>query len=293
MVSADGRYALTVIAFLGSVFSPTYAGASAAAASPGERPDPLAHCALNVALESPEGTAWVQCEGLPATRTADRLMLGDSVISAWPGGLEIDLRVPVTRFFGRPGEMLEGRVTLHPAFTDGAGLLLAPGQPWHPVVPRGHAQVSLTRGGGAPIRFEGAAYHDANLGDAPLAQAFRRWAWARWPTAEGGARVAYRGERADGGRFDVSLAWDAAGRRRTLDPGAWRLLWPTGWGLSRPAPAEALTEADGLPRTLLDAPFYVRTLLPGGGVNESVDLLRFNTKWVRHLLGYRTHRLTR
>ena len=47
-LSDDGRHGITVIAFIGSVFSPYYARARRRAGSAGA--DPLNHCAVNVAL---------------------------------------------------------------------------------------------------------------------------------------------------------------------------------------------------------------------------------------------------
>ena len=51
-LSDDGRHGLTVIAFIGSVFSPYYALARRRGAG-----DPLDHCALNVALYGAGGRA--------------------------------------------------------------------------------------------------------------------------------------------------------------------------------------------------------------------------------------------
>ena len=50
-LSDDGRHGLTLIAFIGSVFSPYYAWRAA------RRGDPLDHCALNVALYGAAGHA--------------------------------------------------------------------------------------------------------------------------------------------------------------------------------------------------------------------------------------------
>ena len=57
-LSADGQRGLTVIAFVGSVFSPYYA----AARRRQEAVAPARFCAINVALYGPNRTAWAMTE---------------------------------------------------------------------------------------------------------------------------------------------------------------------------------------------------------------------------------------
>ena len=56
-LSDDGRHGLTLIAFIGSVFSPYYALARRRG-----RGDPQHHCALNVALYGAGGRGWAMTE---------------------------------------------------------------------------------------------------------------------------------------------------------------------------------------------------------------------------------------
>ena len=56
-ISDDGQHGLTIIAFIGSVFSPYYAWAG--------RRDPLDHCAFNVALYGPRASLMGD-DGTPA-----------------------------------------------------------------------------------------------------------------------------------------------------------------------------------------------------------------------------------
>jgi carotenoid 1,2-hydratase len=266
---------------VGSVFSPTYASARARGPA-----DPLAFCALNVAFTGPAGGAWVMHEGLVADRRRDILRLGSSTLRATADGLEVELDVPRTRFGGGAGAALSGQVRLSPAFVDGAPVDLAPGQPWFPVAPRARASVALETPGG---RFDGHGYHDANAGDAPLETAFDRWQWLRWPTADG-AGVRYRGDLAGGGTFETALAWDAAGRRTVLPASGWRPVRRAFWRVPRDLPGDL--GAGPRVQTLLDAPFYTRSLVHSAvgapALHESVDLTRFRRPWVRGLLGWRT-----
>ena len=83
-LSDDGQFGLTIIAFLGSVFSPYYAWS--------RRRDPLDHCAVNVALYGPRGARWAMTErGRASGARRDRLAIGRSALS-WDGAaLNIDL----------------------------------------------------------------------------------------------------------------------------------------------------------------------------------------------------------
>ena len=74
-ISDDGQHGLTVIAFVGSVFSPYYAWAG--------RRDPLDHCAFNVALYGPRASRWAMTERRRSavTRSRDTLAIGRSSAS--------------------------------------------------------------------------------------------------------------------------------------------------------------------------------------------------------------------
>jgi carotenoid 1,2-hydratase len=56
-LSDDGRHGITLIAFIGSVFSPYYAWARRRGGG-----DPEHHCALNVALYGAGGKRWALTE---------------------------------------------------------------------------------------------------------------------------------------------------------------------------------------------------------------------------------------
>ena len=76
--SADRRFGLTIIAFIGSVFSPYYKLSGRA------RPDN--HCAINVSLCGPRGGAWAMTERGEhrVRRDADHFAVGPSALS-WDG----------------------------------------------------------------------------------------------------------------------------------------------------------------------------------------------------------------
>ena len=76
-LSDDGRHGFTLIAFIGSVFSPYYARARRRASA-----DPLNHCAVNVALYGSGAGYWAMTErGRAAVRRdRSRLVIGPSSI---------------------------------------------------------------------------------------------------------------------------------------------------------------------------------------------------------------------
>jgi carotenoid 1,2-hydratase len=80
-LSPDGRFGLTIIAFVGSVFSPYYAAARKAGPA-----DPLDHCCLNVCLYLPGARRWTMIErGREAVeRAPDRFVIGPSALD-WDG----------------------------------------------------------------------------------------------------------------------------------------------------------------------------------------------------------------
>ena len=79
-MSDDGEHGLTVIAFLGSVFSPYYAWARGRGVA-----KPEDHVALNVALYGPRAR-WAMTERGAGSlvRDADHLVIGPSGL-AWDG----------------------------------------------------------------------------------------------------------------------------------------------------------------------------------------------------------------
>ena len=80
-LSDDGQHGLTIIAFIGSVFSPYYAWARAHG-----KGDPLNHCAVNVALYSRDRKRWAMTERGRGHvgRASSSLAIGPSLLT-WDG----------------------------------------------------------------------------------------------------------------------------------------------------------------------------------------------------------------
>ena len=331
----DGRFGLTLIFFAGSVFSPDYAARRRA----GEPVCGLDVPAVNVALyERTRGAypttqrAWVMNE---YPRAALQLSRGAVVVAksslrfAPDGSLVIELDEHTTRFFGRRGAALRGRITVA-APPPGPGPLALGESPrgeahfWQPLAARASAKVELTVAG-QPVRYQGLAYCDHNYGAGRLEDTFARWGWAHgFPAAPVGASpdsaaVAGAGQ----GAIIVYNATHLSGQSRQLcvhypddhgppavlsadltppaePPPPRDLLWlraPRAW-VAGPYTCQRVPGG-----TLEDTPFYARfavhiakTKPTDGeagfdGVGEYLDLGRFRRRSLQHLLRYKTRRI--
>ena len=288
-MSDDGRSALSLIAMLGSVFSPFY---FAARRQNGGLADPLAFPAMNVALYTQGGNQWVLTErdARSLSRSSDALLMGPSALR-WEGSsLVIDLEertAPISR-------RLAGRVRLHPH--DGTGdtvhLDAAGRHRWRPIAPAARAEIELTS---PALRFSGAAYLDSNEGDEPLESAFTSWTWARVASRDGAA-ITYDVDRRDGSKLLVTRAFDERGRMEQGFPVETIDAAPTMWRMRRAVHADRGASAR-VERTLEDTPFYARSLVgttlrgrPAIGTHEVLSLDRFRTRWVQFMLPYRMRR---
>ena len=169
-LSDDGAHGITLIAFLGSVFSPYYAWARRGGAV-----DPLQHCALNVALYG-AGQRWAMTERNSARvhRTATMLTIGPSALHWDDDTLVFEIDERTMPFAGH----VSGTVRVRPhALTGRTFLLDSAGQHrWSPLSPRAEVEVALHQ---PALRWIGTGYLDSNDGDVPLEQSFSEWDWCR------------------------------------------------------------------------------------------------------------------
>jgi carotenoid 1,2-hydratase len=284
-LSDDGQNGITIIAFIGSVFSPYYAWARRNGPA-----DPLDHCAINIAIYRKRGKRWAMTERPRSAvgRTADIFAVGPSSL-AWDGNsLTIrinEIAVPI------PGR-IQGTVRVVPtAITQQAFTLNKNGNHrWWPIAPCARVQVALDH---PHLRWQGDGYLDMNRGDAPLEQGFTDWQWARGATRDG-VIVLYDAQRRDGSRIDLAMACDPQGRMHAFDPPPAAELRRTAWRVGRSIRSE---DAAYLVRTLEDAPFYARSLVaakllgePVMLMHESLSLDRFHKPVVQAMLPFRMPR---
>jgi carotenoid 1,2-hydratase len=164
---------------------------------------------------------------------------------------------------------------------------------WHPIAPVATIEVALRD---PALHWRGTAYVDANRGDAPLEQAFRRWDWSRAHRSDGGAVVLYDVERRDATRGATALAFEPAGTVVPFDAPPPAALQRSGWGIERGTRCDPGAVAK-VQETLTDAPFYARSLVrtqlagqPMLAMHESLSLDRFDTTWVQAMLPFRMPR---
>ena len=271
------------------MFSPYYAQARRRGAA-----DPRNHCAFNVALNGAVGRWSMTERGGAQLRTGpDLLQIGPSAVH-WDGRA-FDFRIAET---GCPlPRALRGRVLVQPSCLPARQFALdAQGRHrWSPLAPRARIDVHFEQ---PSLRWQGEAYLDSNAGSRPLEQDFRGWTWSR-AALPGGTAVFYDVQPLRDPPRAWSLQFDAGGAARALLPPASSVLPASLWGIARHTRCEPPHRARVL-RTLVDAPFYARSLLSTRiagravtAVHESLNLERFRSRWVQTLLPFRMLRAGR
>ena len=284
-LSADGRQGLTIIAFIGSVFSPYYALARARG-----RGDPENHVAMNVALYGqPQRWAMTERGRGALQRDAGAIAIGASAMR-WDGAvLTIDIDESTVPFPSR----LRGQVIVRPRGLAGQSFKLDGKERhrWRPIAPLSDVEVRFA----APdVAWRGTGYLDTNDGDEPLEAAFESWTWSRFDLGDH-ARIFYDVVQRDGAKHGLSLAV-ADGRVAQAPALPFQRLATTGWCIKRAAPCDAAGRC-AVTRTLENAPFYARSAIrsridgiEADGVHESLSLTRVAAPVVRLMLPFKMFR---
>lgn len=273
-----------MIAFRGSVFSPTYYRARQSRID--HHPDEF--CGINVVLYGPGCERWVFTEPSirdVATSSSELSVAGSRLW--WDGDA---LVVDIDESTAVAGSRVRGRVRVEPELA-GDPLALDPEARhlWVPVAPRARVQVQMQS---PDVAFFGAGYHDSNWGRQPLEACFDSWSWSRAETP-GGAAIVYDVDLPDG-TIRHAVRFDRDGAHDDWTPQHVSALPRTRWALSRENRADGPTT---LVRTLEDTPFYsrsiVRTHIDGReavAVHEGLSLTRFTNPVVQLMLPFRLRR---
>jgi carotenoid 1,2-hydratase len=285
-LSDDGKLGLTLIIFVGSVFSPYYAWARRRGSA-----EALNHCSFNIALygEGPHRWAMTERPGKNVVREENSLTIGPSSIFFNGKTVEIRLDEISTPWPRR----LRGSIRFTPTTRcersfplDSAGL-----HRWAPFAPRGRIEVQLDQ---PDLKWQGEAYFDSNFGDEPIEHGFASWTWSRASLPDGTV-VLYDFNPRAAPPGSLALQFDSRGGVKTLELPPVTPLPRTGWRIDR------RTRADGgdarVLLTLEDGPFYSRSLLETRllgqkttAFHESLSLDRFSSAWVQCLLPFRMPR---
>jgi carotenoid 1,2-hydratase len=287
-MSDDGAHGITLIAFLGSVFSPYYAWTRRRG-----RGDPMQHCAMNVALYGAKGR-WAMTErgGNAVRRGADWLAIGPSRMEWSERGLAVhieEMAVPLPRRIRGTVRLLPSTIETRALALDAAGRHL-----WRPIAPCARAEVTFQSPG---LCWSGPAYFDTNRGERPLEKDFACWDWTR-ARVPGGTAVLYNVQRRDG-EPDLQLAmrYDDRGGVNDFTPPPRLPLPATGWRMARQIGGTP-EHPPHLVKTLEDAPFYARSVVSTQmlgaevtAVHESLSLDRFRRLGVQAMLPFRMPRV--
>ena len=289
-ISDDGREALSIIAFVGSVFSPYYAWAG--------RRAPEEHCSVNLALYSPRAARWTMTErgSTSLERSPKRYALGRSALTWENGGLSVEID---ERAFPRMTRV-RGRVRAIPEAVYGKTFEIdSEGHHrWRPIAPRVRVEAAFDQ---PALRWSGWGYLDCNWGSVMLEESFPRWDWSRGA----GARRDYvlydtwehSGPEGSGSARSLALAFDRKGGIERFEPPEEAALPATLWRVPRRTRSEGGAATARIERTLLDAPFYARSELTAQiagervhGTHESLALTRFASPLIKLMLPFRMPR---
>ncbi|MFN3892354.1 MAG: carotenoid 1,2-hydratase [Beijerinckiaceae bacterium] len=286
-LSDDGAHGLTIIAFVGSVFSPYYKWARRRAAA-----NPEHHCALNVALYgSPRRWTMTERGASKITRAEDVFTIGPSALTWRDDRLIIDIRER-----GAPLPLaLRGRVSLRPDMLFDRTFHLDEGgqHRWRPIAPLARVEVEMES---PRLSWRGKGYFDHNHGAEPLESGFSSWDWSRAHSARDTV-VFYDAKPSQDMRRELALRFRSDGAIEDIKPPGQAALPSTRiWRIARRARNSPGTPARVL-KTLEDTPFYSRSIIETAldgeilaGFHESLDLGRFSMPVVQAMLPFRMPR---
>jgi carotenoid 1,2-hydratase len=289
-LSDDGTNGLSIIAFVGSVFSPYYAWARHRGKGAA---DPEDFCAINVALYGAAGRRWTMTErGRGQThRGQHAFTVGPSKVS-WNGqALVIDIdevNVPIPM-------RVRGRVTVKPVGLSRfvTGLDAEALHRWGPIAPCSRVTVEMSN---PKASWTGHAYMDSNEGDEPIERGFREWDWARAEMSNGDTAVIYDVRPAYGGDRVVAQRFAPSGETVAFEAPPRQALPRSKWWIARHMRSEPGI-APSVTKTLEDTPFYVRSVVHSGllgesltSVHESLNIPRLVSLPVRLMLPWRMPR---
>ncbi len=279
-----GHHGVTLIFFIGTVFSPFYASARKRGDA-----DPREFVCVNAVFYEPKHKYWAMTE-----RRMRDLQTATHSLKIGPSSMTFDGRYLTVTIDERSAPMrrpIRGtvRVDLHERTNHCFGLHSAGQHRWWPIAPATSVEVALET---PNVKWNGAAYMDTNGGTVPLEETFSDWHWSRADLGKN-CRIIYEAHARDGESCLLSLfgngrdgmASEHAAPRKDLHVG------PV-WRVKRPARSH---QGFTVKRTLEDTPFYTRSHLHDASGNsvmhESLDLDRFASPWVQRLLPFRMRKI--
>jgi carotenoid 1,2-hydratase len=285
-VSDDGKNAIVLILFVGSVFSPYYAWKK------WQTPDD--HCALNVALYG-SSPRWSMTErrATDTARTPGAFQIGKSRVIATGNGLQFDIEehgAPLPR-------PLRGQVKVTAPYlnTNAYQLDQKAEHHWRPMCT--HLDVEV-RFDDPKLSWRGAGYLDMNFGDQPIQKGFDYWDWSRVPLTDGSTQIRYVTDPVGGPQKAIHLSIADNGKITPAE-NAETISMPTTrvWRIKRRT-GSITGQHPRIIETMEDTPFYSRSLIDygniasGPGTHESLSCKRLRSPIVKAMLPFRMPRLS-
>lgn len=286
-LSDDGNYGLTIIAFVGSVFSPYYRAALKRGAA-----NPENYCSLNVALYG-RNPRWAMTErgSDHVQRDASSFTIGPSSLHWHRDHLEIDICE-----IGMPMPLpVRGKVRVYPSSlsTFSTALDDQGRHRWGPLAACARVEVEIDK---PSQRWSGHGYLDSNEGDEPVSEPFREWDWSRALLSDGSAAVIYDVQQKQGEDRLLGLRFSPNGHIEEFAPPPRHSLELTRWRI----PRRMRSEGDAPVRVidmLEDTPFYERSVLKSRlfgedviSVHETLNVPRLVSPVVQYMLPFRMPR---
>ena len=283
-ISNDGNKAISIIGFIGSVFSPWYYW--------NKRKDPQNHVCINVAMYG-KGWRWTMTERgkQKLKRTQNMLKVGPSSFNWNKDHLIINFDEYSIPHF----DNVKGTVKIIPKFISEieCNLLSDNSHVWRPFSPISKIEVDINKPG---WQWEGHGYFDANFGSSALEKDFSYWTWGRFPTNKG-SYTFYDAVPRKEKNVNIALLFKNNGTiEKIFNPPDKANLSRSLWLVKR----ETRSDINFKPKQtkhMLDTPFYTRagvqTSIFGEksiGVHEALDLNRFSSPFLKPMLAVKAPR---
>lgn len=276
-LSDDGTKAVSVIAFIGSVFSPWYSWSG--------RKNPHDFCSINIVTYG-KGGRWTMTE-----RRERHVQITKNSFKVGPSKLEWDGKKLVLEFseITIPHlDKIEGSITLTPESVNDLEVLLKPDgtHVWRPFSPISRLDIKTNKKG---WNWQGNAYLDGNFGTRALEQDFNYWTWSRLPFKDK-CLTFYDADLVDGSNTNIALSFKKDGTVEQVEAPPLQPITKTKWLLKRVARSDK-EFSPYQSKALLDAPFYSRSELvtqifkeKTTGVHETLNMKRFTNPFIKPLL---------
>lgn len=284
-LSDDEQFGVSIIAFIGSVFSPYYAWRG--------RQRPEDHVCINVGIYGKGVKRWTMTERGQGSlkRGEDFLNIGPSSVCWDSNAITVDfdeIAVPLPRRVKGQVKLTPKWINPHAFDLDAKGL-----HKWWPIAPVCEAEVTLEH---PDLSWKGSGYFDNNWGDEPLENGFERWDWSRMALPDDAAAILYDVERLDGTHHSLALQFDGTGKLSEFTAPPRQKLANTFYHVNRFTQCEEDYQAHVM-ETLEDTHFYQRAHIHtklcghiGPAMHESMALYRFRTRWAKLMLPFKMPR---